>query len=204
MLSVWNNDWHTENILFHYYASFKDVLMWTIFKVFLNLSHCGLCFHVGFLAEACEVLAPQPETRPTPPALEGGVLTSRLPGKSLLCFNSYYPNKKLSWGVWLIPWHCGCQPLVFSLTVLSDSICVCAQSCLNLCDPMDCSPPGSSVPGDFQARTLEGVAIPDSRGSSQPRDWTCVSCVPAGGSLNTMPPGKPQTIYLSLIRWKKY
>ena len=40
--------------------------------------------------------------------------------------------------------------------------------------PMDCSPPGFSVYGIFQARMLEWVAIPISRGSSWPRDWTCV------------------------------
>ena len=45
-----------------------------------------------------------------------------------------------------------------------------AQSCLTLCDPMDCSPPGSSVHGILQARILEWVAMPSSRGSSQPRD----------------------------------
>ena len=42
-----------------------------------------------------------------------------------------------------------------------------AQSCLTLCDPMDCSPPGSSVHGILQARTLEWVAMPSSTGSSQ-------------------------------------
>ena len=51
-----------------------------------------------------------------------------------------------------------------------------AQSCLTLCDPMDCSPPGSSVHEIFQARILEWVAISFSRGSSQPRDLTWVSC----------------------------
>ena len=44
-----------------------------------------------------------------------------------------------------------------------------AQSCLTLCDPIDCSPPGSSVRGILQARILEWVAIPFSRGSSQAR-----------------------------------
>ena len=44
------------------------------------------------------------------------------------------------------------------------------QSCLTLCDPMDCSPPGSSVCGISQARILEWVAISFSRGSSQHRD----------------------------------
>ena len=50
-----------------------------------------------------------------------------------------------------------------------------AQSCPTLCDPMDCSPPGSLVHGIFQAWILEWVAISFSRGSSQPRDWTQVS-----------------------------
>ena len=43
-----------------------------------------------------------------------------------------------------------------------------AQSCLKICDPTDCSPPGSSVLGFLQARMLEWIAIPFSRGSSQP------------------------------------
>ena len=51
-----------------------------------------------------------------------------------------------------------------------------SQSCLTLCDPMDCSPPGSSVHEIFQTRILEWVAISFSRGSSQPRDRTRVSC----------------------------
>ena len=46
------------------------------------------------------------------------------------------------------------------------------QSYLTLCDPMNCCPPGSSVRGILQARTLEWVAIYFSRGSSQPRDRT--------------------------------
>ena len=50
-----------------------------------------------------------------------------------------------------------------------------AQLCLTLCDPTDCSLPGSSVLGIFQAKTLEWVAISFSGGSSQPRDWTWVS-----------------------------
>ena len=46
--------------------------------------------------------------------------------------------------------------------------CLVAQSCLTLCDHMDCSPPGSSVHGLFQARVLEQVAIFYARGSSDP------------------------------------
>ena len=54
--------------------------------------------------------------------------------------------------------------------MLSGLMCVClvAQSCLTSCDPMDCSPPGSSVHGLSQARILEGVAISFSKGSLQP------------------------------------
>ena len=50
------------------------------------------------------------------------------------------------------------------------------QSCPTLCDPMDCSLPGSSVHGFLQARILEWVAIPFSRESSQSRNQTQVSC----------------------------
>ena len=50
-----------------------------------------------------------------------------------------------------------------------------SQSCPTCCDPMDCSPLGSSVHGILQARILEWVTIPLSRGSSQPRDQTWVS-----------------------------
>ena len=59
-------------------------------------------------------------------------------------------------------------------------VCVCvliAQSCLTLYDPMDCSLPGSSVHGILQSRILEWVAMSSSRGSSQPRDQTQVSCI---------------------------
>ena len=53
----------------------------------------------------------------------------------------------------------------------------CAQSCLILWDPMDCSPQSSSVHGISQARILEWVAISSSRGPSWPRDRTCISGV---------------------------
>ena len=61
---------------------------------------------------------------------------------------------------------------------LKITVCVCVlvvQSCPTLCDPMDYSWPGSSVFGNLQARILEWVAMPSSRGSSTPRDWTQVS-----------------------------
>ena len=52
-----------------------------------------------------------------------------------------------------------------------------AQSCPTLCDPMDCSPLGSSVHRILQARILEWVAFPFSRGSSQSRGQTWISCL---------------------------
>ena len=54
-----------------------------------------------------------------------------------------------------------------------------AQSCLTLCNPMD-----YRVHGILQARILEWVAFPFSRGSSQPRDWTQVSCIAGGFSTS--------------------
>ena len=73
-----------------------------------------------------------------------------------------------------------------------------------LCNPMDPSPPGSSARGIFQARTLEWVAIPFSRGSSQPGDQTQVSCIAAAAAAKSLqscptprdpidgsPPGSP-------------
>ena len=56
-----------------------------------------------------------------------------------------------------------------------------AQSCLILWDTLDYSPPGSSVHGIRPARILKWVAISSSRGSSQPRDRTCVSCISCFG-----------------------
>ena len=65
-------------------------------------------------------------------------------------------------------------PGVFFFLVVR-GMCMHAQLCLTLCDPMDCSLPGSSVHGIIPARILEWVAISFSKGSSQHRDWTHVS-----------------------------
>ena len=74
-------------------------------------------------------------------------------------------------------------------------VCVCsvAQLYPTLCDPMDCSPPGSSVHGIVLARILEWVAISSSRGSSWPRDQSAspAALALAGGLFTTEPPGKP-------------
>ena len=57
------------------------------------------------------------------------------------------------------------------------NILMCAQSCLTLCDPVDCSQPGSSVHEILQEWILECTAMPSIRGSSQLSDWTWVSYV---------------------------
>ena len=72
---------------------------------------------------------------------------------------------------------CVCVCVCVVLLFLCVCICLAAQSCLTLCDPMDCSPPCSSVHGILQARILEWIAMPFSRGSFWPKDWTQVFCV---------------------------
>ena len=67
--------------------------------------------------------------------------------------------------------------LLWSYPSVSISVFLVTQSCLTLCDSMDCSLPGSSIHGIFQARILGWVAMPSSRGSSQPRDRTQLSIV---------------------------
>ena len=69
-----------------------------------------------------------------------------------------------------------------------------AQSCRTLCDPTDCSPPGSPVHGILQARRLEWVAVSSSRGSSSPRDWTPGLLHLQAESLPSEPPKEGRTI----------
>ena len=88
-------------------------------------------------------------------------------------------NLEVAWEhmVWGLPQglDLACAPGMFvSYPYIHPS---CAQSCLTLCDPMDHSPPGSSVHGSLQARMLDWVAISSSRGSSWPRDRAHVSCL---------------------------
>ena len=78
-----------------------------------------------------------------------------------------------------------------------------AQACPTLCDPMDCSSPGFSIHGIFQARVLEWVAISFPRGSSQPRDQTRVSRIAGFYRLSHQGipwwiPRKLQSIYQSV------
>ena len=86
------------------------------------------------------------------------------------------------------------------IRLLQVTVCVyvlVAQLCLTLCNPMDCSPPGSSVHEILQARILDWVAISFSRRCSRLRDQTLWSSALQADSLPSEPPGKP-TAY---CRW---
>ena len=88
--------------------------------------------------------------------------------------------------------------------ITPSSVCMHAQSRPTLCGPVDCSPPGSFVQGISHARILEWVAVSSSRGLSQSRDWTRVSCI-AGGFFTTEPLGKhtpsSRMIQIRVIPW---
>ena len=91
-------------------------------------------------------------------------------------FPAFAPStSEVAIGLWL-------SCILLFILALTVNVCIfssykCAQSCPSLCGPMDSSPPGSSVHGISQAKILEWVAISSSRGSSQLRDRTCVSCI---------------------------
>ena len=92
-------------------------------------------------------------------------------------------------------------------SVLLSILCVHAklfQSRPTLWDSIDSSPPGSSVHGILQARTLEWTAMPSFRGSSWPRNRTCISCDSciAGRFSTPKPLGNPPLNPLFLINWK--
>ena len=74
-----------------------------------------------------------------------------------------------------------------SFVVFTSCCCLAAALCPTVCSPVDCSPPGSSVHGIFQARILEWVAIPFSRGSFPLRDQTCVSCISKQNHQGSLP-----------------
>ena len=75
--------------------------------------------------------------------------------------------------------YTGTHVYIYLYVYVCVCVCVCVLShfsCVRLCNPMDCSPPGSSLHGILQARMLEWVAISFSRENSRPRDQTRVSC----------------------------
>ena len=94
-----------------------------------------------------------------------------------LYFAEWQMQMTLAKGVWLKQHR---QESQFEWAEEADKKCCCyllvTKLCLTLCNPMDCSLPGSSILGIFQARVLGWVAISSSRKSSWPRDRTCISC----------------------------
>jgi len=83
-------------------------------------------------------------------------------------------EEKLERPLWCLPSPALAHSSVSSMRAVTFGCCLVTQLCPTLWDPMDCSPPGSSVNGISQARILEWVAISFSRGSSSPRDRTQV------------------------------
>ena len=124
---------------------------------------------------------PDPGIEPGSPALQADALPSE-PQNVFACAN--LPKSKHCWpspGYRWLPWPSLVEGLVTSLCALHEKS---LQSCLILCNPMDCSPPGSSVLGIFQVRILEWVVISSSRGTSQPRDGTHASGISCVGRWN--------------------
>ena len=108
---------------------------------------------------ACDILVPWPGIEPMSPALQGRFSTIGPPGKSI---TNFY-NKTFFKTFTTLMYVCMYAKML--------------QLCPTLCDSMDCSPPGSSVHGDSPGNNMKRIAMPSSRGSSWPRDWTRVSCV---------------------------
>ena len=86
---------------------------------------------------------------------------------------------------------------------LPSCCCLVIQFCPILCDPMDCSLPGSSVHGIFQARILKWVVTTFSRGSSPPRDWTCVSFIGRWVLYPLNHQGSPPLLYSFFISYER-
>ena len=82
------------------------------------------------------------------------------------------------------------------------AVCLISRSCPTLGNPMDCSLPVYSVHGQYsvQARILEWVAMPSSRGSSQPRGWTQVSLI-AGRFFTNWAPGKLVMLHICNVTY---
>ena len=143
---------------------------------------------------------PNPGIEPRSPALWVDSLPGEPQGNpknigvsSLSLLQQIFPTQKLNWSLLYcrqIPYQLSYQgsinliPLYYSKNTLYPTeqtkhlhACSVTQSCLTLCNPMDCRPPGPSDHGTFQARILEWVAISFSRGYSRSRDQTRISCV---------------------------
>ena len=114
---------------------------------------------------------PDPDIEPSSPvspALAGRFFTTERPGK---------PQVNLEELFFFFFFLAASQKKLSSVCLVYSVLCLVTRSCLTLCNPMDYSPPGSSFHGILQERILEWVAIPFSRGSYWPSDWTQISCI---------------------------
>ena len=116
-----------------------------------------------------------------------GIIPREPPGSILISTECQYTCDSLHWKLLLFPWSYSLITWRFSLSQLSELSEV-AQSCLTLCNPMDCRLPGSSIHGIFQSRILEWVAISFSRGSSQGSNPGLLHC--RADTLQSEPTGK--------------
>ena len=128
--------------------------------ILYQLSHKGSPRILEWVAYPFSRGSSPPRNQTGSPALQVDSLPTELSGKPLALLIRF-------------------QRINLSEQTVSESICCCClvtKLCL-FCVPMDCSPPGPSVHGIFQARILEWVATSFSRGSSPFRDQTCISCI---------------------------
>ena len=87
--------------------------------------------------------------------------------------------------------HCSCSLCFQDSQQRQETYCVCVQSSLTLCDPVDCSLPGSSVQGFFKQEYWSGLPFPPPQNLPDP-GIKLTSPALAGGFFMTDPPGKPQ------------
>ena len=153
-------------------------------------SYPALCYTVHGILQAItvELLAipfsrrscslPNPGITPRSPSLKADSLPAEPLGKpkntgvgSLSLLQRIFLTQESNWGL------LHCQRILYQLSYQVKVKALVTQSCRTLCEPTDCSLPGCSIQGIFQARILEWVAISFSRGSPRPRDQTQVSCI---------------------------
>ena len=141
--------------------------------------------------QSCRILCDLMDSSPPGSPVPGTLQARTLEWVAISFYNAWKwkVKVKLLSRVWLFvtPWTAAFQAppsMGFSRQEYWRCVCVHTKSlqlCLTLCNPMDCSPSGSSIHGILQARILEWVAMHSSRGSCQPRDHTHVSYIPCIG-----------------------
>ena len=131
---------------------------------------------IPFSRGSCSL--PSPGIEPRSPSLKVDSLSAEPLGKpkntgvgSLSLLQRIFLTQESNWGL------LHCRWILYQLSYRVKVKVLVAQSCPTLCEPMDCSLPGCSIQGIFQARILEWVAISFSRGSPRPRDHTRVACI---------------------------